>query len=101
MRLISHEPPENRSRRRVCTVIPALVIPARLTRFPYLGPDSWIYWCKGTFARQTHERPGKTPLATRAALIVLDQINGGGLNPVQATALLTASDPHRFHPRTD
>ena len=31
MLLISHELPENRSRRRVCAVIPALVIPARLT----------------------------------------------------------------------
>ncbi len=37
----------------------------------------------------------------RAALVALDQMNGGGLDPVQAAALLTASDPHRFHPRTD
>src|SRR6516165_11484194 len=22
---------------------------------PYLGPDGWIYWCKGAFARQTYE----------------------------------------------
>ena len=26
---------------------------------PYLGPDGWIYWCKGAFAKQTHERPGR------------------------------------------
>ncbi len=34
---------------------------------PYRGPDGWIYWCKGAFAKQTYERPGKTPFATRAA----------------------------------
>ncbi len=28
---------------------------------PYLGPDGWIYWCKGAFAEQTYERPGKPP----------------------------------------
>src|SRR5205823_52291 len=22
---------------------------------PYLGPDGWIYWCKGAFAKQTYE----------------------------------------------
>ena len=26
---------------------------------PYLGPDGWIYWCKGAFAQQTYERPGQ------------------------------------------
>jgi putative membrane-bound dehydrogenase-like protein len=26
---------------------------------PYLGPDGYIYWCKGAFAKQTHERPGR------------------------------------------
>ena len=26
---------------------------------PYLGPDGWIYWCKGAFAEQTYERPGQ------------------------------------------
>src|SRR5437016_11856050 len=24
---------------------------------PYLGPDGWIYWCKGAFASQTYELP--------------------------------------------
>src|SRR5438270_157703 len=23
---------------------------------PYLGPDGWIYWAKGAFAKQTYER---------------------------------------------
>ena len=33
---------------------------------PYLGPDGWIYWCKGAFAEQTYELPGKKPFVTRA-----------------------------------
>lgn len=36
---------------------------------PYLGPDGYIYWCKGAFAEQTYERPGKAPFVTRAAHI--------------------------------
>src|SRR5205823_13908317 len=24
---------------------------------PYRGPDGWIYWCKGAFAKQTYETP--------------------------------------------
>ena len=26
---------------------------------PYLGPDGWIYWCKGAFAEQTHVVNGR------------------------------------------
>ena len=36
---------------------------------PYLGPDGYIYWCKGAFAEQTYQRPGKQPFVTRAAHI--------------------------------
>jgi len=36
---------------------------------PYLGPDGWIYWCKGAFATQTYDRPGGKPFVTRAAHI--------------------------------
>ena len=36
---------------------------------PYLGPDGWIYWCKGAFAEQTHAREGKPPLVTKASHI--------------------------------
>src|SRR5881296_1212744 len=36
---------------------------------PYLGPDGWIYWCKGAFAEQKYELPGKPPFVTRAAHI--------------------------------
>lgn len=48
---------------------------------PYLGPDGWIYWCKGAFAEQTHARPGRTPLVTRAAHIFRRHPAGG---PVEA-----------------
>src|SRR6266571_4276114 len=36
---------------------------------PYLGPDGWIYWCKGAFAQQTYARPGQKPFVSRAAHI--------------------------------
>ena len=36
---------------------------------PYLGPDGWIYWCKGAFGEQTHARAGMPPLVTRASHI--------------------------------
>src|SRR5437588_13092655 len=36
---------------------------------PYAGPDGWIYWCKGAFAEQTYERPGRKPLVTKASHI--------------------------------
>src|SRR5262249_48339280 len=59
---------------------------------PYLGPDGWIYWCKGAFARQTYERPGKEPFSTRAAHIfrqrpdrkgIIEPVMTGGMdNPV-------------------
>jgi putative membrane-bound dehydrogenase-like protein len=49
---------------------------------PYLGPDGWIYWCKGAFAQQTYERPGKKPLITRAAHIFRCRPDGTGIEPV-------------------
>src|SRR5438874_8098260 len=58
---------------------------------PYFGPDGWIYWTKGAFAEQTYERPGQTPLVTRAAHIfrrrpgdaVIEPVMTGGMdNPV-------------------
>ena len=49
---------------------------------PYLGPDGWIYWCKGAFEKQTYERPGKTPFVTRAAHIFRCRPDGSGLEPV-------------------
>lgn len=58
---------------------------------PYLGPDGWIYWTKGAFAEQTHERAGQPPLVTRAAHIfrrhpagtAVESVMTGGMdNPV-------------------
>jgi len=49
---------------------------------PYPGPDGWIYWCKGAFAKQTYERPGKPPFVTRAAHIFRCRPDGSGIEPV-------------------
>ncbi len=49
---------------------------------PYLGLDGWIYWCKGAFAEQTYERPGKSPFVTRAAHIFRRRPEGGLIEPV-------------------
>jgi putative membrane-bound dehydrogenase-like protein len=49
---------------------------------PYRGPDGWIYWCKGAFAKQTYERPGKSPFITRAAHIFRCRPDGSGIEAV-------------------
>ena len=49
---------------------------------PYLGPDGWIYWCKGAFATQTYERPGQSPFLTRAAHIFRCRPDGTGIEAV-------------------
>ena len=49
---------------------------------PYLGLDGWIYWCKGAFAEQTYERPGKTPFKTQASQIFRARPDGTGIEPV-------------------
>jgi putative membrane-bound dehydrogenase-like protein len=49
---------------------------------PYQGPDGWIYWTKGAFAKQTYERPGKKPFVTNAAHIFRARPDGTGIEPV-------------------
>jgi putative membrane-bound dehydrogenase-like protein len=49
---------------------------------PYRGPDGWIYWCKGAFAKQTYEREGKPPFVTRAAHIFRARPDGSGIEAV-------------------
>jgi putative membrane-bound dehydrogenase-like protein len=49
---------------------------------PYLGHDGWIYWCKGAFAEQTIQRPGRKPLVTRASHIFRRRPEGGFVEPV-------------------
>jgi putative membrane-bound dehydrogenase-like protein len=65
---------------------------------PYLGPDGWIYWCKGAFAQQTYDRPGKSPFVTKAAHIfrrrpdsdLIEPVMTGGMdNPVEVAFTAT------------
>ncbi len=49
---------------------------------PYLGPDGFIYWCKGAFAQQTYECPGRPPFVTRASHIFRCRPDGTELEPV-------------------
>jgi putative membrane-bound dehydrogenase-like protein len=49
---------------------------------PYAGPDGWIYWCKGAFAEQTYQLPGKKPVRSSAAHIFRARPDGTGLEPV-------------------
>jgi putative membrane-bound dehydrogenase-like protein len=50
---------------------------------PYLGPDGWIYWCKGAFAEQTYQLEGrKKPFVTRASHIFRCRPDGSKLEPV-------------------
>ncbi|HXY36805.1 MAG TPA: PVC-type heme-binding CxxCH protein [Planctomycetaceae bacterium] len=49
---------------------------------PYAGPDGWIYWCKGAFARQSYQLPGHKPVSSRAAHIFRARRDGSGLEPV-------------------
>ena len=49
---------------------------------PYVGPDGLIYWCKGAFAEQTYERPGRPPFVTRASHIFRRRAEGGLIEPV-------------------
>ena len=49
---------------------------------PYRGPDGWIYWCKGAFAPQSYDRPGKSPFNTRASHIFRCRPDGTGIEPV-------------------
>lgn len=49
---------------------------------PYAGLDGWVYWCKGAFAEQTYERPGKKPFVTKASHIFRCRPDGSGIEPV-------------------
>ena len=46
---------------------------------PYLGLDGWFYWCKGGFAKQTYERPGRPSFVSRAAHIFRRRSDGAGI----------------------
>ncbi|MCI0699650.1 MAG: dehydrogenase, partial [Planctomycetia bacterium] len=48
---------------------------------PYRGPDGWIYWCKGAFAKQEHTVNGKK-FTTRASHIFRSKPDGKFIEPV-------------------
>ncbi len=49
---------------------------------PYLGPDGWIYWCKGAFAEQRHMLASGKEFKSRAAHVFRRRPEGGPLEPV-------------------
>ena len=49
---------------------------------PYLGPDGLLYWCKGAFAEQTHDLPGRPGWSTRASHVFRSREDGGGFEMV-------------------
>jgi putative membrane-bound dehydrogenase-like protein len=49
---------------------------------PYLGPDGWIYWCKGGFERQEFTLASGRKTSSRAAHIFRARPDGSGLEPV-------------------
>ncbi len=49
---------------------------------PYRGPDGYIYWCKGAFAKQEHTLPNGKKFSTRAAHIFRARPDGTGIEPV-------------------
>ncbi len=49
---------------------------------PYLGPDGYIYWCKGAFAKQTYTLPNGKPFTTRASHIFRAKPDGTNVEPV-------------------
>src|SRR5262245_14957230 len=49
---------------------------------PYRGPDGYIYWCKGAFAKQEHTLPNGKKLSTRASHIFRAKPDGTNLEPI-------------------
>jgi putative membrane-bound dehydrogenase-like protein len=49
---------------------------------PYLGPDGWIYWTKGAFAKQEYTLHGGKKFTTRASHIFRARPDGTGIEPV-------------------
>lgn len=49
---------------------------------PYAGPDGWVYWTKGAFAKQEYTLPNGKTFSTRAAHIFRARPDGTGVEPV-------------------
>ncbi|HNQ73494.1 MAG TPA: c-type cytochrome [Verrucomicrobiota bacterium] len=48
---------------------------------PFLGPDGWLYWCKGAFAEQSYEINGQ-PWSSRAPHLFRARPDHGRFEPV-------------------
>ncbi|MBM3970840.1 MAG: c-type cytochrome [Planctomycetes bacterium] len=62
---------------------------------PYLGPDGYIYWCKGAFADQTYERPVRNSERSRT------RQSSDGSPATSATEKWTTKAAHIFRARPD
>ncbi|MDA8744593.1 HEAT repeat domain-containing protein [Rubripirellula amarantea] len=51
---------------------------------PYLGPDGWIYWCKGAFAKQSHMLVDGREIQSSASHIYRRKLDGGPIDMVVA-----------------
>lgn len=49
---------------------------------PYLGRDGRIYWCKGAFAEQTYDLPGRPGWKTRASHVFRARDDASSIEPV-------------------
>src|SRR5262245_25649655 len=49
---------------------------------PYRGPDGYIYWCKGAFAKQEYTLPNGKKFTTRASHIFRAKPDGTNFEPV-------------------
>jgi len=49
---------------------------------PYLGRDGRIYWCKGAFAEQTYDLPGRSGWTTRASHVFRARDDASSIEPV-------------------
>lgn len=59
---------------------------------PYLGPDGWIYWCKGAFAEQTYAQPARA---------VHSSAGSGAQGSVPEPRKLVTKAAHVFRRRAD
>ena len=49
---------------------------------PYAGPDGFIYWCKGAFAKQEYKLSGSFPLSSNASHIFRSKPDGSSFEHV-------------------
>lgn len=49
---------------------------------PYLGPDGWLYWCKGAFAEQRYRQADGRVFVSRAAHVFRKHPEGEHVEPV-------------------